>query len=478
MAKNTDYKLEYIELLRDDYGYNVNGWNTDDPFVSIIWGNTIYSDTRENIINALVVEGGLDRELLESESNLKLLNLYKETFKDEILDDDMDLNTIGTLDRWYNDQVEEDLKAIDLTEEDEELIEDNKMKKDDNNIIDLEKQKEAVKILEKNPKAYAVIYGYTTPDNGIKYLDPMLKKYSQEEVEEYENSFRNGKAALDTILHVVYRSQLGKYKKDSIKQMTLEEFFKEAPGDSYIWYEDVFIYKIDKNRYFNSEELEIQTFDESDPERYGVGWTGNEIEEVHFDGKKLLEKKIKDWLDLDDMLDDEDFKRINFYKKILGDSDNLTNDSKQKQICDSFADRYKVFDAQAFHDSVKRIIDETKAAWEKNKIDLSKKEGTMANKIDQNLQEFYKVVEDAQWSTHPYMKLRTWWMNQLSDETLFNANAMRREKAIIASMDEKYLNKGPVRAADGLLALMNHIKGIWLTGQGEGTAQVYGYKKY
>ena len=260
--------------------------------------------------------------------------------------------------------------------------------------------------------------------------------------------------------------------------MTLEEFFKEAPGDSYIWYEDVFIYKIDKNRYFNSEELEIQTFDESDPERYGVGWTGNEIEEVHFDGKKLLEKKIKDWLDLDDMLDDEDFKRINFYKKILGDSDNLTNDSKQKQICDSFADRYKVFDAQAFHDSVKRIIDETKAAWEKNKIDLSKKEGTMANKIDQNLQEFYKVVEDAQWSTHPYMKLRTWWMNQLSDETLFNANAMRREKAIIASMDEKYLNKGPVRAADGLLALMNHIKGIWLTGQGEGTAQVYGYKKY
>lgn len=208
MIKDKDHKLEYIELLRDDYGYNVNGWNTNDPFVSIIWGNTIYSDTRENIINALVVEDNWKREFLESKSNLELLNFYKEAFGDEILDDDMDLNTVETLDRWYNDQVEEDLIPLDLLEEDEELIE------DDNNIIDLEKQKEAVKILEKNPKAYAVIYGYTTPDNGIKYLNPMLKKYSQEEVEEYENSFRNGKAASDTIIHVVYRSQLGKYKKD------------------------------------------------------------------------------------------------------------------------------------------------------------------------------------------------------------------------------------------------------------------------
>lgn len=377
MIKDKDYKLEYIELLRNDYGYNVNGWNTNDPFVSIIWGNTIYSDTRENIINALVVEDDWKREFLESKSNLELLKFYKEAFGDEILDDDMDLNTVETLDRWYNDQVEEDLIPLDLLEEDEELIE------DDNNIIDLEKQKEAVKILEKNPKAYAVIYGYTTPDNRIKYLNPMLKKYSQEEVEEYENSFRNGKAASDTIIHVVYRSQLGKYKKDAdtrlelikkikklsdflpnvysfdLKDYNLNDllfgYFEEWVGgisreDIIKQHKNGFNYPFDKldeeleskgisyTDYLNSlSDDKLIEFAMKEDQQGSYALYPNTIE-----GLESFYEEMCDYI-YDYHIDDFSGEQKEELMEILGVSDNLTEDSKQKEICDSFGDRYKKY---------------------------------------------------------------------------------------------------------------------------------------
>lgn len=78
---------------------------------------------------------------------------------------------------------------------------------------DLDKaQVKAFKLLTSRQTPYAVIYAYDQ-GKGKVYLDKPLVKKSQDEVDEFVNSFSTGKQAQQIVAYVFYQSQVNKIRR-------------------------------------------------------------------------------------------------------------------------------------------------------------------------------------------------------------------------------------------------------------------------
>lgn len=85
----------------------------------------------------------------------------------------------------------------------------------------------ACKAFKKSPDAYGVIYGYTQKDKQT-FLNPVLVKDSQEEIDEFEKSFRRPKQAQKITLYVLYADNVEKAKR-ALKQKGLLESKEPDP---------------------------------------------------------------------------------------------------------------------------------------------------------------------------------------------------------------------------------------------------------
>ena len=84
----------------------------------------------------------------------------------------------------------------------------------------------AKKALKDKPAAYAAIYGFS--DNGKKiYFDKPKIKYSQQELDDFTNALRNGKAAINATVYTIFRHQLN----DSISNEAIIKQFEKAATD-------------------------------------------------------------------------------------------------------------------------------------------------------------------------------------------------------------------------------------------------------
>ena len=114
--KDSKTKAEIIKQFKE-LGYNINRYKEDDAFVSLILDpSIIYSEDRDFVTGYILEQElkGITKEILDKMSDQELLELYKETLGEDLLDDDMDLNTIDVLETWLSYELQDDISEEEL----------------------------------------------------------------------------------------------------------------------------------------------------------------------------------------------------------------------------------------------------------------------------------------------------------------------------------------------------------------------------
>lgn len=218
----------------------------------------------------------------------------------------------------------------------------------------LEHENQAREILNNNPDAYAVIYGYGYDKKPVVYLEEPKIVKTQEEVDNYRKKLNNDYKTKKhtnglhvTRLYVVYKEQpFGgtEMKKDADPRLGLVKELKEygltdeySLDDEFLCDDDYGIYSINKKEFLDLLNEQKDSLSLSDK---FSNLSTEDLEKL--DKNKFLEfmRECRDDQEWDVHTWLNDINGLRECLKLYKDEKSTTNDSTQKEICDSFDKRY------------------------------------------------------------------------------------------------------------------------------------------